>query len=220
MKAKAALAYQLVFCGLILVGILDRAGIFTQNLQLHTLYSFTTISNACVLSIVLYAALCQGFCGKTLGPPFARLHYLCLVMILITGLVYHFVLLPQKLAENPAYQVLTLGNTIAHYIAPVGMLFNWWMFGQKGLLRRREPILCASVPLVYFVFASIYGYYGASIPGKGTAYVYFFMDIGKLGVAGVLAWVAALLLLVLLLAWSIYALDAALARRKNRQAAS
>lgn len=217
MKVKISFIFKLVFSTLILLGILDRAGIFTQSLQLHTLYSFTTISNACVMIVVLYAAFRCKLSFDNLRSRFARLQYLCLIMILITGTVYHFVLFPQKVAENPAYEVFTFGNIVAHYIAPIGMLADWLLFGKKGLLSNREPIICVSVPLLYFIVASVYGYCGAAIPGKDTSYIYFFMDFGKLGVPGVIAWVSAILLFVLFLAYFIYAVDCVIARRTKEE---
>lgn len=213
MKGKVSFPFRLIFAALIFFGILDRAGIFGQSMQLHTLYSFTTISNACVMVVVLTAAFRYKLSFENPGSRFARLQYFCLVLILITGAVYHFVLLPQKVAENPAYQVFTFGNIVAHYIAPIGMLADWLLFGKKGLLRKRDPLLCPAAPLLYFVGASLYGYFGPTIPGKDTSYLYFFMDFGKLGVPGVMAWVTAVLAFVLLLAYSIYALDGILARR-------
>lgn len=217
MKAKIAFTFKLIFSALIFLGILDRAGIFTQSLQLHTLYSFTTISNACVMIVVLYAAFRCRLSFENLDSRFARLQYLCLIMILITGTVHHFVLFPQKVAENPAYQVFTFGNIVAHYIAPIGMLADWLLFEQKGLLSKREPLICVSVPFLYFIFASMYGYYGSTIPGKDTSYIYFFMDFGKLGITGVIAWVSAILVFVLFLAYSVFAVDCIMARRTKEK---
>lgn len=212
MKAKLSLTYKLLFLTFIFLAILDRAGVFTQNLKLHTLYSFTTISNVCVMLVVLFSTFNY---GKNTGVRFARLNYLCLVIILITGVIYHFILLPQKVAENSAYQVFTFGNIIAHYIAPVGTLADWLLFSKKGLLSKREPLICLAIPTLYFIIASLYGYYGSTIPGKETSYVYFFMDIEKLGVLGVIAWISVILAFVLLLDYSIYALDCVLGRRNN-----
>ena len=217
MRTKISFIFKLILSSLIFLGILDRAGIFTQSLQLHTLYSFTTISNACVMIVVLYAAFKCRLSFKNLGSRFAQLQYLCLIIILITGIVYHFVLFPQKVAENPVYQVFTFGNIVAHYIAPIGMLADWLLFGKKGLLSKREPIICVTVPFLYFIVASVYGYYGSTIPGKDTSYIYFFMDFGKLGVTGVIAWVSAILVFVLFLAYFMYAVDSIIARRVKKK---
>lgn len=62
----------------------ERAGIFSESLKLYTLYSFTTISNACVIFVALYAAFRYGFSFEKIYSRFARLQYLCLIMILIT----------------------------------------------------------------------------------------------------------------------------------------
>ena len=201
MNRRLSVVYKFVLSALMILGIIHRAGIFSAALQLHTLYSFTTISNACVVAVTLFAILKYGF---SLGDPsarFAQVYYLCLMMILITGLVYHFILLPQKLAENPSYQVFALGNIIAHYIAPVGMLLDWLLFHPKGQLSKKEPLVLVSIPLLYFMLASLYGYLGSTIPGKKTSYVYFFMDIDQLGLGGVIAWVSAILFFVLIITY-------------------
>ena len=195
-----------------LSGILDRAGFFSGDWQLHTLYSFTSISNAYILGITIFALVRT---PKEFRPSLAALRYVGVVMILITGFVYHFALLPNKLAENPDYLIFTFGNIAAHYVVPAATLLDWLVFDRKGRVSKWLPAVCAGVPLLYFVGASLYGYLGSRIPGKDTAYPYFFMDWGELGAAGVLKWVSVILLVVLFLAYSVYAVDYLAGKRKT-----
>lgn len=212
-KKLLQFVYEITLAIVIFAGILDRAGIFTQNLQLHTLYSFTTISNGCVMVIMLFAALVQMLPPVTAGSVLARVRFIGVIMILITGTVYHFILLPQKIIENPSYQVFSFGNIIAHYFAPIGVLADWLLFCKKGLVTKREPLICVLVSVLYFIITTLYGFYGSTIPGKETSYVYFFMDVGELGIVGVIKWVAVIFAAILLLVYSLYAIDRILAKR-------
>lgn len=212
-KSIISIAYELTLSAAIIAGILHRAGIFSPLLQLHTLYSFTTISNGCVMAIMLFTTVKYRLHMKEINPRLARIRYVGVILILITGLVYHFILLPEKVAENPAYQVFTFGNIVAHYIAPIGVFVDWLLFDKKGMVTKREPLICVSVPVLYFIITSLYGYFGSAIPGKGTSYVYFFMDIGALGAIGVLKWVAVIFASILVLVYSVYALDCILANK-------
>lgn len=205
--------YKILFAIIILAGTLDRAGIFTARLQPQTLFSFTAISNIFIMTITLFTAIKYVLPRKDLGPILAKVRYVGVVLILITGIVYHFILLPAKIEANPSYPVFTFGNIAAHYIAPVGMLMDWLLFDKKGAVTKREPLLCAAAPLLYFIAAMLYGHYGSTIPGKETAYAYFFLDVGALGIVGVLKWAAAIFVFILLLAYSVYLIDFFLARR-------
>lgn len=117
--------FQCSFAAMLLTGILDRTGLFSGELQLHTLYSFTTISDLFVLALTIITEYNAIQHPQYSRPMLAKLRYIGLIMILITGLIYHFILLPQKIVENPDYQVFTYGNIMAHYIALLGLLFGY-----------------------------------------------------------------------------------------------
>lgn len=213
LKTKAgSILSKTALSAIILAGILARAGLFSQSLQLQTLYSFTTISNAFVL-VVTTVTIVKITATGGFGPKFAKVRTIALMAILLTGLLYHFLLLPEKLATYPSYDVFAFGNIATHYIAPLGMFAEWLLFDEKGRIGKWMPLAFTVIPLFYFIAASIYGAVGPTIPGKETSYVYFFMDWGKLGAAGVLAWMALLLAGVLCLTYGIYFLDRGLAKR-------
>lgn len=209
---KVSFFYKMVLALMALTGILDRAGIFTGNLQLFTLLSFTTISNICVMLISLFTAIKYTLHQKDFSLALAKTRYIVVVMLLVTGIVYHFVLLPAKMMANPSYQVFTIGNIAAHYITPVGLLGDWLLFDKKGTIKKWEPLVCAAAPALYLTIALIYGYYGPPISGMGTSYVYFFMDVEKIGTMGVVKYIVAILVCILALAYSVYAADYFLAQ--------
>lgn len=213
-KKMLPILWRIVFSVVILTAILDRAGIFSGVLQLQTLYSFTSISGAYILVITLITLLSTILFNGNVSERITKARAIGVMMIIITGLVYHFVLLPEKIAENPIYQVFTYGNIGAHYITPICMFMDWLLFDEKGKISKREPLICSVVPFAYFVIFSIYGYYGPTIPGKDTSYVYFFMDWENLGSVGVIKWAVFLLICILCLTYLVYFIDRTLAKKK------
>ncbi len=214
-KAKFSITYKIVTAIVILTAILHRAGLFGAELQLHTLYSFTTISNSFVLILTLVTLFATIYSSKSVN--LSQLRAVGLLMILLTGFIYHFIVLPQKIAENYSYNVFTYGNIVAHYVAPTAMFFDWLLFDEKGKIKKHFPLICLSVPFLYFVVFSIYGYYGSTIPNKQTSYVYFFMDFSEIGIFGVLKWVSIMLVLILLLAYLIYFWDYVISKKSKSQ---
>ena len=215
MKTKISFIYKLILSAIIFISILDRAGIFALTIKPYSFFSFTSISNICVLAVALYGAFAGRRSLDDITPRFARIQYLCLIMILITGIVYSFILLPEKLANNPDYKFFTIPNIVGHYVAPVGMLFDWLLFGKKGQLTKREPIICICVPLLYCFIAIIYGNIGPEIPGLNSSYVYFFMDPAVSGWSGVIIWTLAMLAGIVLLTLAFYVLDRKMAHKKK-----
>jgi len=213
-KKMLLILWRIVFSVVILTAILDRAGIFSGVLQLQTLYSFTSISGTYILAITLITLLSTILFNGNVSERVSKARAIGVMMMIITGLVYHFVLLPEKIAENPFYQVFTYGNIGAHYITPICMFADWLLFDEKGKISKWEPLICSVVPFAYFVIFSIYGYYGATISGKDTSYVYFFMDWGNLGAVGVIKWAVFLLICILCLTYLVYFIDHTLAKKK------
>ena len=211
-KNRFSVIYKSILSIIVLIAVMDRAGIFSVDKQLQTLYSFTTISNCYIVAVALITAF-KILTSKNINPALLRLRHIGVMMILITGLIYHLILLPQKITENPNYQIFTYGNIVAHYIAPIITFLDWLLFDKKGSISKWEPLICTSIPMVYFLLASIYGYYGSTIPNKETSYVYFFMDWGELGFTGVMKWVFAILGCILFLTYLVYLIDYLLAKK-------
>lgn len=102
-----------------------------------------------------------------------------MICILITGLVFHLILVP-SLPEYFAAGV-TFRHHITHTIAPVGFMLDWLLFDRKGLMRSTDLKYWIVYPMFYWLGTMIYG----SISGL---YPYFFMDPGAIGLGAVLLW--------------------------------
>ena len=93
-----------------------------------------------------------------------------LVMITITGVVYH-VALAQILDLDGIHQ---LGNQLVHTVVPLLAVFGWLIFGPRGQTSRRVACLSVLYPFCWLVFTLIRG---AVI----SWYPYPFIDVTQLG---------------------------------------
>jgi len=216
-KETFFLLWRSIFSLIIFTAILDRAGIFSNNLNLKTFCSFTTLSSGYILLITLLDTFKIFPFGEGFDLWFSKFRALGVMVILITGLVYHFILLPHEVAEIPNYRIFIYSNIVTHYFAPISMFLDWLFVDKKGRIGKWDPLIFTSLPITYLILASIYGYYGPPIPGWETSFAYFFMDWDTLGVTGVILWIAFLFICILSLAYFIYVIDYLLAKRNRSE---
>jgi len=125
---------------------------------------FTVIANG--LSAILLSAVALGLTGFV-SP--ARLGGVAIAMLLV-GVVYGLLLRGMLELSGGA----KLADTLMHLVTPVLVPAFWLLFVPKGGLNRRDPVLWAVLPLVYFVYAL----------GRGAiegVYAYPFMNVTRLG---------------------------------------
>ena len=102
-----------------------------------------------------------------------------------------------------------LADTLLHKVVPILVPAYWLLWGPKGGLGRRDPLIWCVYPLGYFVYALVRG----SIEGR---YAYPFIDLAALG-AGRVALNAMLIAAAFLVAGFAFVwLDGTLARRRAR----
>jgi hypothetical protein len=172
----------------------EGAAAFLGHLGKFITY-FTVLSNAAVGAWCVLAAVK----GGSPGGPLPRFALLCCISV--TGIVYAAFL---RGLWNPQ-GVHLAGDALLHYAVPIAFLLDWLFSAPKGSLRGRHAFLPAAVSGAYLAYvAALSPWFGAPYP---------FLDVAKLGLTGVGAWVAALLAGSIALALGFVGLDAALARR-------
>lgn len=139
------------------------------------------------------------------------------MLILTTGLIYHFVILPESISQDSNYNVFLYHNIVGHYVVPLGMFIDWLLFDDKGHISRKEPLICLSIPIVYFLLYIIYYTVGSLIKSSNLSAIYFFMDVNTLDYIHLIKWALALLLCILLVNYSIYFLDKFLYKKENKK---
>ena len=134
--------------------------------------------------------------------------------IVITGLIYHFMLNGAMEAGVGAVAEVTmtdiLANTLVHYVVPIMTFVDYLLFTPKGRIKWQHPFAWLILPSVYVVFVLIRAEVStamfAGFSGM-SRYPYPFVDVDLYGLGMVLLMVGAILLGFLILGYVIYALD-------------
>ena len=107
-------------------------GFFSGEIKVVNFLYFTIISNifCCGLFITLTIKTLMdikrdGIYGTSSNSPLIKGEIL--ISILLTMIVYHFILIPYALKINP-YQSLKATDIIFHYVIPFITLFDWILF--------------------------------------------------------------------------------------------
>jgi len=134
---------------------------------------FTILTNLLIAGLFLAVAL-----GRRPGPDAMASGVVAIVMV---GLVYHLLLAPAE----PHRGLQWWTDFGYHTLTPVGCVLWWLAWGGNGLRLRRLPLWLAW-PLGYCLYAMARG----AVEGR---YPYFFLNLDRLGAAGVAGWIATLM---------------------------
>jgi len=201
----------------LVAAILDQARIFDGEFNWKTFCSFTTLCTGYVMLITLLDTLKVCSANEKASLWLSRFRSLGVMIALMTGLIFHFILTPHEVFGDFQHLVFRYGNIVTHYVGPACIFIDWLLFDVKGRIGKWEPFVYISLPAAYLLLSLIYGYLGLPIPGRETSFTYDFMDWEVLGVAAVIKWLAALLVGLLTLAYLIYFIDKALAKRSRNK---
>jgi hypothetical protein len=193
---RLALGFRILAAVVAGWGIGRITGIFDGNVTGVQFLYFTVLSN--ILCLVWFVVLVVDT-GRDLarkGPrgasaPLPRFSGAVMMAITVTMLIYLIVLVPEAFTQNTGYTPFTLTDDLIHIVTPIMAILDWLLFLPKGTFRWYDPPLWALIPYAYLVFAFVYGAVGGTF-GGGTRYPYPFMEVDRLGVGGVAAWLVAL----------------------------
>jgi len=128
-----------------------------------------------------------------------------LLMIVITGIVYNLIL-----ATGGKSGADLVSDTTLHVVVPLLTLVVWLLVGPRGMLDLRVIAASLVLPTVWAAMALVRG----AVVG---AYPYPFLDVAKNGLASVLAFVGVILVVAVVLALVLLALDRVLPPRATRR---
>lgn len=211
------LIFQTVYCTLGLVGSIACLGIFDNiNLFRWDFYVyFTNISNFLCLGVML-AALIQTAKKKedSYVTALPLLKFVGMLGILLTFLVFNIMLAGEE-GRDPQLN-WRIGSLLFHVVLPILYIADWFLFYERKNCKWYYPLASAGFPLAYAVFLLIHAAilrFDASIltptPNSTTPliYPYFFVNIDKQGVPGVLMWVAILAVVFVAVGFAFLGLD-------------
>lgn len=206
-KHRLSLAFKAVFIILCALGIFLNFADFDTPVMM-TLSYYTIQSNiACLILMVIW------FIREWRGiAPSRRLSQIkggFTVMIFLTFLVYHVLLRPVLRDYNIDYDGSNVSNILVHYVSPLLMMLDHFLFDQKPLFQKADPFRFLIIPFLYWIYTLIYAAFGGLfIIGLAVSrYPYFFLDFENQGFFTVMLWVMAIVVIYLLIGFGFVLAD-------------
>ena len=220
----AQLIYQTVYCTLGLVGFVACLGIFDNvNMFRWDFYVyFTNISNFLCIA-VMAAGLIQTAKKKedSYVSALPVLKFIGMLGILLTFLVFNIML--AGAADRDPQANWRIGSLAFHVVLPIMYILDWFLFYERKKCKWYYPLASVSFPLAYVIFlliqAVILGF-DANIftPGSTTPliYPYFFVNLDKQGVGGVLMWIGIIAVAFIAVGYLLFGLDRLKIKRSDK----
>ncbi|HFU3800878.1 TPA: Pr6Pr family membrane protein [Streptococcus suis] len=145
---------------------------------------YTVQSNLLVSVFAVYMVYAMTKGADLQTSKFLRIKAAVTMSIMITCVVYHFMLAP--LADD----FWRVENLLCHYIVPLYFLLDTLLVDRQGQYKWFDPIWWTTLPLFYMVFGLINGFF-IKIPipdAKDSPFAYFFLNVPKYGWAYVLTY--------------------------------
>jgi len=176
MKNKLSLIYKIIITILSGVGLYLNFKIFSAKGALiyytvqSTLLCFLFYLSTVFLSVIgklKYNSLYYIFKGMTT------------MALLITMVVYQLFL-----SNTKAYVGHEMTSMLVHLIIPLLVIVDYFIFGQKGNLKKSHPYIWSLSLVFYLMFYVVYAIMGGKFNNQSN-YPYFFLNIEEYGFVGV-----------------------------------
>lgn len=201
----ASLVYRSVLVTFSFIGIFLSSRILEGTFNTHLFVYYTHLSNILCFIVMLLVLIhnIKKVCSNELeghNENIKRLKGAATIAILITGVVYHFLL-----GDPSSGDFFTLDNLIVHYIVPLMFVLDWILFDKKKSYSVIDPLTWLAIPGGYLIYALIRG----AIVGESNdlQYAYFFIDVSEIGYGGVMVWAVILTIAFLVVGYLMFLYD-------------
>lgn len=173
------LNYKFIFYSRVLLFLAAFTGVYleiTKHGGFGMLLYYTVLSNLLVTIFTGYLLRVMSRSGENWqSPTLLRLKGGVTMSIMITCVIYHFMLAP---IATDFYRV---ENFLCHYIVPLWFLADTLFFDKQDQYKIWDPVLWTILPLVYMIFALFNGLVlKLPVPNsKVSPFPYFFLDVAK-----------------------------------------
>jgi hypothetical protein len=185
-----------------------------------TVSFFTIQSNLLCLLMALITVKRETPKRDAGNGPYVLFKGMALIAILLTFIVYNFVLKPY-LNTTTQTKSAGLANNLQHVIVPLMTLGDYLFFEKKGLLKATHPLAWALFPLFYLGYTAVYKAFGGLYDFLGNAAVkfpYFFLDYETYGLKTTGIWVLLIAIGFIGSSYLLFGLDRVLARARKTKA--
>ena len=104
--------------------------------------------------------------------------------ILVTFLLYQFIIIPYCLEHGSVHQMFSPSDISVHYLAPFLVFIDFLLFDPKKQYSWYTPFQWLSIPILYFLFVVTCSFIHVPVPEPEHPFLYFFLDIGDIGIKG------------------------------------
>ena len=216
------LIYQTIYCTLGLVGIFASLGIFdnVNAIRWDFYVHFTNLSNFLCIGVML-TELIQTVKKKadSYVSTAPVLKFIGVLAILLTFLVFNFLLAGQPDRDPQANW--RIGSLCFHVVLPIMYILDWFIFYEHKKTKWYYPIVSIAFPIAYVIFLLIQAIilkFDSSILMPTTTtpliYPYFFVNLDKQGVFGVLMWVGILSVAFVIVGFAFFGIDKLIKTKK------
>ena len=220
----AQLIFYTIYCTLGLVGCVASLGIFDNinTIRWDFYVHFTNISNFLCIGVMLASliqtAKKQDNSYVTVAPV---LKFIGTLGILLTFLVFNIML--AGAADRDPQANWRIGSLVIHVILPIMYVADLFLFRERKKCRWYYPLVSVAFPVGYAIFLFIQAVilkFDSSIliPTTSTPliYPYFFLNLDKLGVSGVLMWIGILSAAFVAVGYIFFGLDQITRKKKQK----
>ena len=215
------LIFQSIYIGIALIAILASLGLFEMAYWWDFYVHFTNLSNY-LCAIFMFLEL-RDTAKKNIDSyvtTYPVVKFVALLSILLTFIIYNFVLAKRRDIKDS----FVVSSVTLHMILPLMFAFDYILFYEHGKVKWYYPIVSTVFPLIYAAFIFVhaaYYYFDSSIyyPGRNDPFIYpyFFLNLDKYGIVGVITNIVIILIVFLAFGNVIVLIDKLLGKIINKK---
>lgn len=219
-QRKFSFAFKVATIVCCLIGVLSN---LLKTTSIVSILSFYTMqSNLFVLTFYtgyFIARLFNPNVEKT--KTYHILKGATVMVIFLTFIVYNLSL--QSLdfmmdVKTASYNILRFSNIFVHFLTPIMVILDYAIFDEKGYFKKSYALIWIVFPALYPVYVYTYARFGGQFFGVGGSkkYAYFFLDIDKIGLDGVLGYLLLFSICYFLASLLLIRIDNSLGKRRKK----
>lgn len=213
-----SLFYKII---IVIVGIygLYKSCFFSEKVGLLEHFSYyTNISNlVCIIYFIIY--IIKMFVNFNKNIVYNNtLKGTITMAIMITMLVFNFILRPFMTDMDGVMELNSLPNYIVHVIEPLLVIFDYILFDEKGIFKKIDPLKWVIFPFIYWIFICIRAFFASPFTYTSSKYPYFFIDIDMFGIYQVIFNVFLMICAIIILGYMFLFFDRFLLKLSKKHA--
>ena len=206
------LMFQTAFCTLGILGIIASFGTFNYEFRSDFYVHFTNLSNYLCITIMFVELIETIKKNKNqYVTKLPLLKFIGLLAILLTFIIFNFILA----GDREMHLNFMINSVLFHIVLPIMYLIDWILFYEHKKVKWYYPLVSVSFPVIYAIFIFIRAWILDFNPETPYIYPYFFLNLDKLGVVGVIKWIGILSVVFITIGYVIFGLDKILKKNKN-----